>query len=223
MKPVHHTPRITAAQLMDDAQASMKKFEYYEALHALNAFLLFHPNDQEALLLKGQCYLNMGHTDKARFLFDWVMENNPDLANAYYCQAIYYKTVMNYTTALEYVLGALANNPEHANYCQLAAEISYFAGNLNDSYALINRAIISAPFREELYLWRAIILDKYNKPLIALSDLNRALALKPSYADAMHLRAKINMQLGNQEAYMKDLYQLEQITIMRTQPGSHAA
>ena len=50
-----------------------------------------------------------------------------------------------------------------------------------------------------------MVFVKFNKPEIALSDLNKAISLDEHYADAYRLRAHCKMLLGDIDNYLKDL------------------
>jgi tetratricopeptide (TPR) repeat protein len=202
---------LTASQLLDDAKSYIALGEYYEALHAVNAFLLFQPHHHEGILMKGLCYLYLNENDKARFLFDLVIDEDQNCAFAYYCYAEYYKLNMDYQTALTYINGAIATGEENTTYYRLAAEISFFMQSYDDAFAVINRAIVVNPFREDLYLWRAVILEKFGKITVAVNDLHRAISINPKYVEAYRMKAKLMLKTGNTTDALNDLHKAQQL------------
>jgi tetratricopeptide (TPR) repeat protein len=214
---------MSSTQLLKDAQASIKAGKYYEAMHYLNAFLLFQPRNHVAILHKALCYLYIGKTSKSLYLIDLVNEENPELAETHFCYAEYYKLMLDYQLALHHINVALSSDGENASYYRLAAEICYLNNDIQDAYHLINRAIVVSPFREELYVWRAIILNKLAKPQIALHDLQRAISLSPQYVDAHRLRAKILIKSGQAEEALISLRKAKQFERLQNGRISHAA
>jgi tetratricopeptide (TPR) repeat protein len=213
----------TASQLLDDAKLNIKKCNYYEALHNVNAYLLFNQHSEEGLLIKGLCYLYLAETDKARFLFDVVMEQNKDNAFAYYCYAEYYKLNLDYKIALAHVNTAICIDEENTIYYRLAVELSFFMGELENAYTLINRAIVVNPFKEDLYFWRAMILAHMHKYTVAIHDLTRAIGLEPAYADAYRLKAKLMLKTGQRANAIKDLHKARQLERLASEHLSSAA
>lgn len=214
---------MSSTQMLQDAQASIKAGKYYEAMHYLNAFLLFHPRNHVAVLHKALCYLYTGNTSKSLYLMDTVYEENPEIAETHFCYAEYYKLMLDYNLAKHHINVALSSDGENASYYRLAAEICFLNDDIQDAYHLINRAIVVSPFREELYVWRAIVLNKLAKPQIALHDLQRAISLCPQYVDAHRLRAKILFKSGQTAEGLNSLRKAKQFERIQNGRVSHAA
>lgn len=196
---------INPAELPGEARKAISEGRYYDAMDLVNTCLLADHQHMEARLLKGLCYLYLNQSRKAAFLFDQVLEEEEGHAEALACYAEYHKLMMNFEEAAHYISAAIAADPDHATYHRQAAEISFLANDKESAFGLINRAIVLSPFREELYYWRALIMNSMKRTQVAIHDLNRALALNPRYVDALKLRAKLRMYFGTFDDAVKDL------------------
>ncbi len=214
---------ISTSQLLDDSNSALLNGRYYDAMHLLNAYLLFDHTNILARLRKGLCYLYTNQPDKARFLFDQVLSEGEDQAEAYYCYAEYYKLHFDYELANTYISAAISADNENATYHWLASEICFLKSDLDASFTLINRAIVLNPFKEELYYWRAMILNRFGKETVAIGDLTRAICINPSFSDALRLRAKIRMNMGVVEEALKDLKQAQRFELLKQEELKRAA
>jgi tetratricopeptide (TPR) repeat protein len=147
----------------------------------------------------------MGKLKTAQDILAKMLEEGDSDTEVYFHLAELYKINLNYDVALTFLFKALELDNHNANYLFMAAELCYLQKDFDESYLFINKAIVESPFRKDLYYWRALVFVKFNKPEIALSDLNKSISLDEHYADAYRLRAHCKMLLGDIDNYLKDL------------------
>ena len=218
----HIINTVKSSQLLDEANATLLKGQYYEAMHLFNTYLLFDPENKDARLKKGLCYLYTEQFEKAYQLFEQLNAEGPD-AETSYCYAEYYKLVFDFDYALTYITQAIRLDEENATYHRLAAELCYLNQDYDEAFSLINRAIVLSPFREELYYWRALIFLRFEKHQVSLHDLNRAISINPQFAEAYRLRANIRMRLGEVEPALQDLKNAQRFELLLAEQVKHAA
>ena len=196
---------VKPTQILDNALQTLHRGEFTEALHLFNMVLLFDANNKVAQIKRALCYMYIGKLKSAKAILAQMLENGENDPEVYFHLAELYKINLNYEIALTFLVKALEIDNNNTNYLFMAAELCYLQKDYDEAYYFINKAIIESPFRKDLYYWRALIFVKYNKPQIALGDLNKALSIDEHYADAYRLRAHCKMLLGDIENYLKDL------------------
>ena len=196
---------INPAQLLEDANTAINNEQYYQAMNLVNSYLLTDPTNLSARLKKGLCYLYLNQAKKAAYMFDQVLAEDEHNPEALACYAEFFKLNLDYDTASHYISAAIAVDEDNSTFHRMAAEIAYLKNDRESAYGMINRAIILSPFKEELYYWRALILNSFKKTQVAINDLTRALTINPQYVEALKLRAKIRMYNGTFDDAVKDL------------------
>jgi tetratricopeptide (TPR) repeat protein len=192
-------------QILDNALQTLHRGDFAEALHLFNMVLLLDADNKVAQTKRALCYMYMGKLKTAKAMLAKILDQGENDAEAYFHLAELYKINMDYEVALTFLVKALEINNDQTAYLQVAAELCYLQKDVNEAYHFINKAIVQSPFRKDLYYWRALILVKFEKPAIALGDLNKALSFDEHYADAYRLRAHCKMLLGDVESYLNDL------------------
>lgn len=196
---------VKPSEILDNALSTLHRGDFTEALHLFNMVLLFDPENKQAQTKRALCYMYMGKLKTAKDILAGLLQSGEQDAEVYFHLAELYKINMNYDVALTFMVKALELDNLNATYLHLAAELCYLQKDYDDAYQFINKAIVASPFRKEFYYWRALIFVKYNKPEIALGDLNKSLSIDERYADAYRLRAHCKMLLGDIDHYLTDL------------------
>ena len=196
---------VKPTQILDNALQTLHRGDFTEALHLFNMVLLFDGENKVAQTKRALCYMYMGKLKTAQAILAKMLEEGDSDAEVYFHLAELYKINLNYDVALTFLVKALELDNHNANYLFMAAELCYLQKDYDEAYLFINKAIVESPFRKDLYYWRALVFVKFNKPEIALSDLNKAISLDEHYADAYRLRAHCKMLLGDIDNYLKDL------------------
>lgn len=196
---------VKPTQILDNALSTLYRGEYEEALHLLNTVLLFEPNNVTAQIKVALCYMYMGKLKTAKQILTQLLDEGAHDAEVLFHLAELYKINMNYDVALTFLIQAMELNENNAHYLLMATELCFLQKDYRDAYQFINRAIVINPFRKELLYWRALIFIKFDKPQIALTDLNKAIAIDEKYADAYRLRAHCKMLSNDVEGYLNDL------------------
>lgn len=196
---------VKPTQILDNALQTLHRGDFTEALHLFNMVLLFDNENKVAQTKRALCYMYMGKLKTAQAILAKMLEEGDSDAEVYFHLSELYKINLNYDVALTFLVKALDLDNHNANYLFMAAELCYLQKDYDEAYLFINKAIVESPFRKDLYYWRALVFVKFNKPEIALSDLNKAISLDEHYADAYRLRAHCKMLLGDIDNYLKDL------------------
>lgn len=196
---------VKPAQILDNALQTLHRGDFTEALHLFNMVLLIDPDNRLAQTKRALCFMYMGKLKTAKEILVKMLEEGDHHAEVFFHLAELYKINMNYDVALTFLVKALEMEQDNTTYLQFAAELCYLDKDYEEAYFFINRAIVQSPFRKDLYYWRALIFVKFNKPGVALSDLNKALSLDEHYGDAYRLRAHCKMLLNDVNGYLADL------------------
>ncbi len=196
---------VKPTQILDNALLTLHRGDFAEALHLFNMVLLLDPENKLAQVKRALCYMYMGKLKTAKNMLAAILEQGEDDAEAFFHLAELYKINMSYDVALTFVVKALEIENDNSTYLHMAAELCYLQKDYEEAYHFINKAIIQSPFRKELYYWRALTLVKFNKPAIAIGDLNKALSLDEHDADVYRLRAHCKMLMGDIDNYLNDL------------------
>lgn len=196
---------VKPSEILDNALQTLHRGEFKEALHLFNMVLLFDGNNTTALLKRAMCLMYLGKLKSAQQQLIDLMHKSEQDAEVYFHLAELYKINLNYDVALTFVVKALELDNSHTGYLMLAAELCFLQKDFEDAFHFINKAIVQSPFRKDVYYWRALIFVKFNKPEIAINDLNKAISLDDHYADAYRLRAHCKLLMGDTEHYLSDL------------------
>jgi tetratricopeptide (TPR) repeat protein len=196
---------VKPAQILDNALETLHRGDFTEALHLFNMVLLIDPANRVAQTKRALCFMYMGKLKTAKDILVQMLEEGDHDAEVFFHLAELYKINMNYDVALTFLVKALELDNDNTTYLQFAAELCYLEKDYEEAYLFINKAIVQSPFRKDLYYWRALIFVKFNKPAVALGDLNKAISLDERYADAYRLRAHCKMLLNDVEGYLTDL------------------
>ena len=196
---------VKPTQILDNALQTLHRGDFTEALHLFNMVLLFDSSNKVAQTKRALCYMYMGKLKTAKDILAKLLEQGENDAEVYFHLAELYKINLNYDVALTFVVKALELENNSCTYLLMATELCYLQKDYEEAFHFINKAIVQSPFKKDLYYWRALVFVKFNKPAIAISDLNKAISLDEHYADAYRLRAHCKMLLGDIEHYLNDL------------------
>lgn len=196
---------VNPAEMLTEAKQIFDGGNYTEALHMFNMVLLLEHNNVEAKLKRAACYMYLGKLKTAKNILIPVLQKGTHKADTYFYLAELYKINMNYDVALTFAIKALELDEQNANYLLMAAELCYLQKEYDEAFLIINKAIVASSFKKELYYWRALIFIKFDKPQMAISDLNKGIAINEHYADAYRLRGHCKMLLGKIDQYLADL------------------
>ncbi len=203
---------VKPTQILDNALQTLHRGEFTEALHLFNMVLLLDSENKVAQTKRALCYMYMGKLKTAQAILAKMLEEGENDSEVFFHLTELYKINLNYDVALTFLVKALEIDNHNASYLLMAAELCYLQKDYDEAYHFINRAIVVSPFRKDLYYWRALVFVKYNKPEIAIGDLNKAICLDEQYADAYRLRAHCKMLSGDIGNYLKDLKLAQNVT-----------
>jgi tetratricopeptide (TPR) repeat protein len=196
---------VKPTQILDNALQTLHRGEFTEALHLFNMVLLLDNENKVAQTKRALCYMYMGKLKTAQTILTNMLEEGENNSEVFFHLAELYKINLNYDVALTFLIKALEIDNQNASFLMMAAELCYLQKDYDEAYHFINKAIVVCPFRKDLYYWRALVFVKYNKPEVAIGDLNKAISIDDHYADAYRLRAHCKMLSGDIENYLKDL------------------
>jgi tetratricopeptide (TPR) repeat protein len=203
---------VKPTQILDNALQTLHRGEFTEALHLFNMVLLLDSENKVAQTKRALCYMYMGKLKTAHAILAKMLDEGENDSEVFFHLTELYKINLNYDVALTFLVKALEIDNHNASYLLMAAELCYLQKDYDEAYHFINKAIVVSPFRKDLYYWRALVFVKYNKPEIAIGDLNKAMSLDEHFADAYRLRAHCKMLLGDIDNYLKDLKLAQNVT-----------
>lgn len=206
METLNHEKTIRTADIYENAVAAIQKGKYEDALHQLNMFLLFEPQNLDAFLKKGLCYLYMNQVENAAGIFDEALEQHKNQPHVYACIAELFKLQYEFDIAMDFCQKAIClTNDTESDYNLMMAELHFYKNEFDTAFSYINKAIVQCPHSEYCYYWRALIFARFEKYDVAINDLGKAIALYPEYADAYRQRANFRMHTKDIENALRDI------------------
>lgn len=197
---------VRTADIYENAITAIQKAKYEDALHLLNMFLLFEPNNTDAMLKKGLCYLYMNQVELAAEIFHDTREKNKFNPHVYACIAELFKLQFEFDLAIDFCDRAIKlSGDTESNYNLMLSELFFYKYDFDTAFTYINKAIIQCPHNEYNYYWRALILKRFEKYEAALSDLDKAISLFPEFSEAYRERASVRMRINEVNEALKDI------------------
>ena len=197
---------VSPANIYENAIASIQKGKYEDALHLLNMFLLFEPENMNATLKKGLCYLYLHQIELAAEIFHDAREADKNNPHVYACIAELFKLQFEFDIAIDFCDRAikLCKDTE-ADYNLMLSELFFYKYDFDTAFTYINKAIIQCPHNEYNYYWRALILKRFEKFDASVNDLNKAITLYPEFAEAYRERASVRMRINEVNEALNDI------------------
>lgn len=185
------------------------------ALAELDSATQIAPNFSEAYALKGQIWENEENYRKAIGQYSLAILYNPKLTVAYLKRAeLHFKLKDHRDYIINDVNEAIRLNPENAELYALKAY--YYAHTISpetlkldygNAIKAITDAIYLEPAKAEYLKERSEYKFKFEQPLSALADIDKAIEKDSSNDSYYYQRAFIRFMMGNYRSSLPDLSQ----------------
>lgn len=194
-------------------QRRQKKYE--QALESYNYALNIAPRTVPILLNRATLYLELGKNDAARADYSLVLDADPDHAEALLMRAYIYMQHRDYAWARADYNRLLKAHPTDFKARLGLATLAQKEGKLEEAFGILNRLVQAeaesthpdAHQLSLLYVARAGVEKDLKHTDLALLDLEEALRLNPSQAEAYLMRVQIYLTQGKKRLAKDDLTQ----------------
>lgn len=164
---------------------------YDKAIDDYTSIIYHEPENEEALYERALCRLMNQDTLGARLDLEQIDRFNPNSAKARLGMAYVYKAERMYREASEIYDALIERNPRNARLLRERAEVFYLSGRMAAALDDINKSIQFDPREPYSYILRAQIRYARRDKEFARRDLNQALELGLSRAEADVLTQKL--------------------------------
>lgn len=178
--------------------------KYDEALESYTFALNFAPRMVPVLLNRATLYMEMGKEELARADYSLVLDVDLDNQEALLMRAYIYMKHRNYPFARNDYSRLLKLNPQHYNGRLGLATLEQKERNYEAAISILNGMIVEYPEDALLYVARAGVENEMQHADLALIDLDEALRLDASLADAYLLRGQIYLAQGKKKPAKQD-------------------
>lgn len=174
----------------------MKMGDYAQAAEHLNLAVQLDPSNFKAWHNKGSLSMREGKAMEALDAFNRCIALNDGYTKAYFSRAMLYQGTGKPDLALADIDKVLAEQPENARAYYIKGDCLERTGNLNGALQHYNQAISFENTEPLFYIRRALVNSKLKQHQQALNDINSALTISHSSAEAMYYRGIIKYQAG---------------------------
>lgn len=164
---------------------------YDKAIDDYTSIIYHEPENEEALYERALCRLMNQDTLGARLDLEQIDRFNPNSAKARLGMAYVFKAERMYREASEIYDALIERNPRNARLLRERAEVFYLSGRMAAALDDINKSIQFDPREPYSYILRAQIRYARRDKEFARRDLNQALELGLSRAEADVLIQKL--------------------------------
>lgn len=170
--------------------------KYEKALEAYSFALNFAPRAVPILMNRATLYMELGQEDRARVDYSLVIDLEPHHQEALLMRAYIYMRQHNYKASKADYDTLLALAPTHYNGGLGLATLEQQSGKPAAALTILDEMILQAKDlpasqRAVLYTARADVANDMAHPDAALIDLEEAIRLDPSQAEAYLIRGQI--------------------------------
>ncbi len=167
---------------MSYADPNVRKGHLEDALRMAPNYVLAHIDMGLALIELGQSEEGLAHLQKAVAL-------KPTSARAHYWLAHAYATLDRKPDAARESAAAVRLHPRHLKYQLKAAKYAQGVGDYQGSLRYLDAILEDAPNYDDALFWKGLALMETKQYREAIEHFERALVLKPDYAEAeQHLK-----------------------------------
>jgi tetratricopeptide (TPR) repeat protein len=175
--------------------AYMKENDLERAELHMNNAVKCDPRNCKAWRNKGALHMRQGRTTEALKALNKSLEIFP-FAKAYFTRAMLYHSLHSYALAISDADKVLEQQPNDARAYYLKADCEEQCGKSREALENLSSAI-AYDDREPLFLIRRGLLQaKSGNMKAALSDLDKAVLLKPDNGELFYYRAVIRYSIG---------------------------
>lgn len=157
---------------------------YDKAIDDYTSVIRYEPENEDALYERALCRLMSQDTLGARLDLELIDTFNPTSAKSRLGMAYVYKAQRMFREASEIYDALIERNPRNARLLRERAEVYYLSGRMAAALDDVNRSIQMAPRDPYSYILRAQIRYAKQDKEFARRDLNQALELGLSRAEA---------------------------------------
>lgn len=169
------------------------------------------PNNLLALAGQAENYRSFGFYSQARAYYDKVFELDP-AAPAHY-RARYATTFLNqrnYEQAFIHITMALTEETDNPDYWLISAQAAFGLGKFDQARQSLNTALLLAPDRKDIELYKIIGLYQNKYYQTALEEARSFLQKNPQDPLGLFLRALCEWELGTKKLARTHLAQAAQ-------------
>lgn len=167
---------------------------YDKAIDDYTTVIYHEPENEDAYYERALCRLMNHDTLGARLDLEQIDRFNPTSAKARLGMAYVYKAQLMYREASEIYDALIERNPKNARLLRERAEVFYLSGRMAAALDDVNRSIHIDPRDPYSYVLRAQIRYAKRDKEYARRDLNQALELGLSAAEAEVLIQKLDQK-----------------------------
>ena len=196
---------LSAAQLYQHTGLIDKSQQLYDRV------LAEEPNNLDALAGQAENYRTIGFFSRARTYYDQFFALNPAAAPLY--RARYATTFLrqaNYEQAFIHITMALAEDPSQPDYWLISAKAAFALGYLQDALEDVDTALLLAPDRTDLQLYKIIALYQAGEHKSSLQEAQKFLQKHPQEPLGLLLAALNEEKLGYYQRARQHLKQASQ-------------
>jgi tetratricopeptide (TPR) repeat protein len=178
-------------------QALRQRGQFDEAIAAYQHALSMQVDIPKAWQALGDCYLALGDSEQAQHAYlQQVRYSSNDKALLQAADAL----ATNELPVAERLLKQyLLQHPTNASAIRMLAEVAARLGRQEDAEALLERCVELVPDFKEARLHYALVLNRSNKPQLALEQVNLLLADDAKNISNRNLKAVLLGQIGEYE------------------------
>lgn len=181
-----------------------------QALESYTFALNFTPRSVPVLLNRATLYMEMGKEDHARVDYSLVIDLDKDNQEALRMRAYIYMKMRDYKLARADYLSLLKLNPTDFNGRLGLATLEQKEGKYPEALALLNGLLTDKDYTQRetqavLYVARAGVEIDAGQPDLALIDLEEAIKLDASQAEAYLMRGQLYLSQQKKKLAKEDL------------------
>lgn len=181
-----------------------------QALESYTFALNFTPRSVPVLLNRATLYMEMGKEDHARVDYSLVIDLDKDNQEALRMRAYIYMKMRDYKLARADYLSLLKLNPTDFNGRLGLATLEQKEGKYPEALALLNGLLTDKDYTQletqaVLYVARAGVEIDAGQPDLALIDLEEAIKLDASQAEAYLMRGQLYLSQQKKKLAKEDL------------------
>lgn len=186
---------------------SMAEGHYEEAVSLFSEVLAQKPEDYDARLQRASCHIELQHPQQAledcRTLFLQTFDTIAAV-RVLFVQAAAHKQLRQYVQVEEDLQHIIHLDPANASAQLLLAVNLEQMGQAVESLNRLNMYLSAHPDDVAALSARAQYLLRHDRALLALEDVNHAVALSPTDATLYVLRSSIHEAMGHKDEAEKD-------------------
>jgi tetratricopeptide (TPR) repeat protein len=178
--------------------------KYDLAIEDYKKGLEFRPNDRPMMTNTAIAYIQKKDFEKAKRLFDEIIETYPKESNSYMARGTLYAETGDTISAMNDYHKAIELDPYYAPAYGNRALLYYQTNQLNEALSDLNEALKLSPREEGFYINRGLIRYNLNDLRGAMADYDQVIALNSNSKIARFNRGLLRFHVGDYNRAIED-------------------